>query len=242
MEAIAQTLRHSSETVFRVLKEAKIPSRQWRLREIDESFWDSIYTEYPAYWLGFILADGYLRYKRNKLVFCLRLATKDSKHLQNFIDDVKTNHKLTSYKNEVSVYISNQRFTRGLQEKLSADIRSCVPESQIHHFVRGYFDGDGSVHCNKRNQIHFGIVGTKPRIISQLHEILLSHGLNIRLYLRDRINHGYKNHGYKTEFSLQQGGNIIAARFSSWLYQNATRYLARKKRVFVMTQEASFAS
>lgn len=47
----------------------------------------------------------------------------------------------------------------------------CVPHNLLQHFIRGYFDGDGSVGVSTENQIAISILGTEE-FVSKLQEII----------------------------------------------------------------------
>jgi hypothetical protein len=52
--------------------------------EYNRHIFDEIDNEEKAYWLGFIVADGYLNSDRNMLR--IKLGNKDKNHLEKFIN------------------------------------------------------------------------------------------------------------------------------------------------------------
>lgn len=94
-----------------------------------------------------------------------------------------------------------------------------VPVELQHHFIRGYFDGDGySVKTEKTKSI--GLIGTKNFLTS----IDLIFRAEIENYGKECIS---KRGNY---YNLKKGGRKITKKISDWLYKDATIYLERKKK------------
>jgi len=135
---------------------------------IDSSYLNAINTERKAYFLGFFFADGCMLddYQAN-----ITLNEKDGYILQEFTKDFSYNRPLESKKGKLSIirgktYVTRPQkvfrfFRRELNERLksfglcpnkSFVIRvpfEAVDDSLMPHFIRGYFDGDGSVNVAK---------------------------------------------------------------------------------------------
>ncbi len=124
----------------------------------DDSFFDRIDTELKAYWLGFIAADGYVREENQSLV--LALAAKDASHLTEFASAIQANHPIRQYMSSVlpsgksfplsRIRVCSPQMVRALvsygvvQRKSKILPWITLQADMQHHFVRGYFDGDGS--------------------------------------------------------------------------------------------------
>jgi len=96
-----------------------------------------------------------------------------------------------------------------------------------HHFVRGYFDGDGCItqYTNKKSgKIHYKITIISTLSFCETIQKILKRELNIDSGLL--ISHN----GITT--TLYMAGHEKLNIFSSWLYNNATYFLERKIKKF----------
>lgn len=192
--------------------------------------------EEKAYWLGFLYADGNVFEPRGQIE--LGLAEKDMKHLEAFRDFISpqrplkrrivrlNNKQYTSYRIQVnSMEIVKDLIGKGCIPKKSLTItfphEDIVPKHLIHHFIRGYFDGDGSAIMRKektcKDQAVVFIVGTKP-FLESLVQYLSSVGIS------------NKNQFYKkgNAYSYHITGNGNYQKFHNYIYNNSTIYLKRK--------------
>lgn len=142
-------------------------------------YFKNIQSEEQAYWLGFICADGYLNKRGNTVGICL--SYKDRDHLEKFKRSIKytgnifdresryNEHYKFTKKSTIEIYstkLSKDLNSLGLDYDKSHSLKSVqVPKELIHHFIRGYFDGDGCVfeYSSKSTQYNCGFtfVGTK---------------------------------------------------------------------------------
>lgn len=146
----------------------------------NEDFFEVIDTEEKAYWLGFIAADGCV-YERGphkeRLGFSMSLAEKDYNHLLKFKESLYINqlpHKrkralfgpeLISYFYQLSstklcIDLVNKGITP--RKSLILEPPKNVPGELVHHWVRGYFDGDGCVSDSKNtlSNLQISCMGT----------------------------------------------------------------------------------
>ena len=131
-------------------------------------------TPESFYWAGFIAADGCLSLKRGKSkMLSIGLAEKDENHINKFITSVgftgKINHSVCREKFKVSsvkiyssiLFDSLGRFNLGTNKSLILSFPDkMINNKLINHFMRGYFDGDGSISCGSDGQLKFGLRGT----------------------------------------------------------------------------------
>lgn len=96
-----------------------------------------------------------------------------------------------------------------------------VPDELIHHFIRGFFDGDGSIysrinkeHLNYRPNYGICITSTKEMI-----EWLIA-----------TIGFGniHKENRREKTWYYRQSGNIKVKNFCDYIYKDATIYMERK--------------
>lgn len=203
--------------------------------EVVSDFFSTIDTEEKAYWLGFMYADGYVT--GTKIVGC-KLSTKDEEHLiklRNILSPTKplyydeTSQGFGNNTKSVALILTNRNLFKDLVSKgciqnksklLTFPNENIVPKELIHHFIRGYFDGDGSVTAgiNPKGHIRIliGIVGTE----SFLSEIRKALSLEDTKYL-----YKYKN---KDIHELKVGGTNVVKAIYNFLYKDATVFLERK--------------
>jgi transposase-like protein len=116
--------------------------------DIDEHYFDSIDTGNKAYILGLLLADGHF----SKNGVHLKLVRKDAAVLQEINHLICSEPKKLSTDGgslKLSIHSKvlatklRQRLGAGKTERLARTID--VPDSLFGSFVRGFFDGDGTV-------------------------------------------------------------------------------------------------
>lgn len=240
---LAKELGVSDKTINYWVKKLDIPrigtAGNARKHRVNETFFESIDDELKAYWLGFIMADGcvYCGDSPASYRFQMNLSVKDAGHLELFNSTVQSNYPLiykTVHGNNNQLYqvvqlkINNTTFCHHLMRhgvKPRKSGRELIPDldnSQLlHHFVRGYFDGDGSISVNNRGQPSVIIAAASERFISQLHEILTEIGVT-----RARIR--YHNGAYALSFTNRK--SILS--LADYMYADATVLLMRKKEIF----------
>lgn len=154
---ISNMLNISYRAVRRVLKEAGINTRLKNRYVLDENYFDCIDTEAKAYILGFIYADGFVGNDRfNNIVISindreiLEFISKEFK----FSGEIRTTKKggFKNSKSGYSINFSSKIMASRLREiglypnkSLTLEKMPCIDEKLIRHFIRGYFDGDGSI-------------------------------------------------------------------------------------------------
>lgn len=208
----------------------------------NENYFEIIDTPEKAYWLGFIYADGFITRKTNgSAVFGLTLAEEEP--LIKLNQCLESNKPIGKYK-KVNGYNPNsvEYKLAFCSDKMVSDLEKhgCVErktfklkfpnldEDLIPHFIRGYFDGDGSVflYIQKANSIEYIMLGVTI--------------CGIKSFLDDLSKHiGFENCIYKDKrketdcYSIKLASNSRCLRFYHYLYNNANNmYLSRKKNKF----------
>jgi len=131
-----------------------------------------------AYWAGFIAADGCLNKRDNSMR--LGLSKVDRNHLIKFKNSIKTNANITECKsnNSVRIMICSEKLYNsltdlGIKPNKSLTINKVsIPKGLMSHFIRGVFDGDGSISGEKITHVQFMIAGNKP-FLEQLQDTLI---------------------------------------------------------------------
>lgn len=247
-KAISKIYNVNPSTIERYLAKigykAKSQSELQRKYPIVEDFFDKIDTEEKAYILGFLYADGYN--DTNKNAVCISLKYDDVEILNTitkiiqptkplfYLDMSPENRGMKNSKNQYRITINNKHISERLVELGCGKAKTSVikfpnsgqvPLDLVHHFVRGYFDGDGSVSSGKWFKIY--IIST-PEFLINLQCILKdSIGINIT-----KLNTSRKYSKEVNIATLNIGGRLQCIRFKDWLYKDATIFLERKKKVF----------
>lgn len=202
--------------------------------DINTSFFDKIDSEKSAYFLGFLYADGCVQTNNNSYMVTLKLKSEDKIILEKFRDiispssSVKITNKKYAYVRVNQKEIYNQLISHGCipNKSLTLDFPTTVPQELLHHFVRGYSDGDGTIYQNtfrnkKTVNTIWKIVSTK-QFCEQV-ALLLKKELNISCF---QSLSRPKTNNITTILSV--GGNIQVEKVLDWLYKDATIYLPRK--------------
>lgn len=219
----------NEKIIYNVLDYYGVERTVPRKYKIDESVFEVIDTEEKAYWLGFLYADGYNSMENIELT----LKKEDSYMLENFKTflrsespicdrNVKLNDKtfISSRINVSSKKICSDLNKHGCFKNKSLCLKppTTVPKELVRHFVRGYFDGDGSVGCyNGYTQISF--VGTE--------ELLYWIQNELNIYPKKLMKCGNA-----FEFTFKAIKDI--ANTYHYLYDDSTIFLLRKKNKFVL--------
>jgi hypothetical protein len=195
----------------------------------DYNYFKEIDSEEKAYFLGLIMADGYIEEKKNGVTIGLS-GEEDIPILERFKECTqfsgKINEKKTKYKGSkrhfrISIYskqIVNDLASYGIvpRKSLICDLTDKFPSKYFRPFFRGLFDGDGSVSMTKRGSVCCSLIGSE-KLISRLNKIYLE-----ETGLISSIEN--KN----TNKIMNFGGHFSTFCFLNWIYENATIYLNRK--------------
>lgn len=228
----------SKDTIHKLFNEHGIKFRQYRKYSLDEEFFNVIDSEAKAYFLGLLYADGYNNTDFNAV--SLQLKESDKHILDYFTQLLQPSKPLMFQKgrgpNDSNNYrmvinspvISNRLAALGCPKKktfiTSFPSSDQIPKELLHHFVRGYFDGDGSVNNGKK--FHFSIVGT-IEFLNGLQN-LLREDLNFGISQLSQ-RHLERDNNIR---SLHKSGRKQTIKFGDWLYKDANVFLIRKKLVF----------
>lgn len=141
------------------LRKYKVKTRNfshYRRYHPDHNYFDCIDTEYKAYFLGLLFADGCVMLKGNTGIVHLGLEKNDRYMVKLFKNAVYPHGGgkigINDNQRRIVVY-SNHMFNSlvklGCTQRKSLTLRfptpDKVPDHLMHHFIRGYFDGDGCI-------------------------------------------------------------------------------------------------
>lgn len=153
----------SSNDVSNFWYKAGLRGKQNRVYSIDEHCFDIIDNEYKAYALGFIASDGCIynpaqEHKQNIVKIAIKQI--DEEVLQIMREAVFKTDKPINHRHGISTLeISSNAICQKIEElglhpnKTYGNTYVQLEEVLMKHFIRGYFDGDGSIStkCGKDN-------------------------------------------------------------------------------------------
>lgn len=73
-------------------------------------------------------------------------------------------YRISIYSKELSDDLTKLGCFQNKSLKLKFPTSKQVPDKLIHHFMRGYFDGDGCI-CFGQGQLRFSVIGTKDFLL-----------------------------------------------------------------------------
>jgi hypothetical protein len=169
IKTISKILEAPYKVVWRRLKKLGIETKR-KTRKVNNDIF-SQYNKDTCYWAGFIAADGFIR--KDSPYLGIELAYKDINHIlkfKNFVEsdaEIKTRERLLKSGNTskyCGILIYSHKIKKELREKFNIVPKKAkvikppvnIPDKFIKDFIRGNFDGDGSISWNKSNN--------KPRI------------------------------------------------------------------------------
>ena len=213
--------------------------------QVDDTVFDSIDTEEKAYWLGFLMADGYNHQSKNCVA--LRVQEEDKEILRKYKLFLKTNAPIHTFnrttavnrlnRNYCELNICSPKFSDSLakigcvQGKTYTLEFPDIPKSLYSHFIRGFFDGDGCISVTKRKdrtkhslQYQLNFVG-KESVILKIQDIICSNTGVFKTKLRNRNSFAK---------CISWSGRIVCKKILDYLYNNATVYLERKYNKYLL--------
>ena len=196
---LAPELGISRCVIYKAFKDAGLTIKNNREKSLkyscNEHYFDIIDTQDKAYWLGFISADGYIT--SDMKYFGMSLSSKDIEVLQNLKEDLEATYPIKHYvvKQGYTVGVeydrlimSNPTLVNGLyihgvvpHKTNILQPPSGLPEELQRHYLRGYFDGDGSVSVSKGQTLSWDILSTFP-MLDYFSEMLYNNHIIDRYY------------------------------------------------------------
>lgn len=199
---------------------------------------NTVINEHEAYILGFLYADGCIsnNVKGKYYSLVLTLSDKDEQILQDIgssfgkwkIKKVVSKCQTGSF-NTIRLDICDVNLIQNLIKlgvtpnktyENNSYVFDNVPHDLKHHFVRGYFDGDGSVGIYNRKCV-FSTVSVNEKLT---YSIL--HFINSELSIETKI---VKDGKY---YRIRMHGNPRCIMIKELIYKDASIFMIRKKEVF----------
>lgn len=247
MDKIAAKYSINRKTVAAALKRNNIQARTNKINSRkyihDFDYFEIIDTEEKAYWLGFIYADGYISIHKNKgyteYKLGIAISTEDINHLEKFKQCINASNPISIYTTSgystseyCRILLTSEKTVKDLINKgvlehksniLKFPTKEQVPDHLLHHFIRGYFDGDGcitSYTCSGYERYKTSFIGTFDFLNSINNIIDTKYSIKIpQLFKRKESQEVY---------SLEYSSNKRSKILYNFMYENATIYLERK--------------
>lgn len=190
---------------------------------IRENYFDS-WNVNSAYFLGLIWADG------NVYENSLRLGFKsdDVALLETFATEIGYANKFYVQENMTSITVKNKKIVNDLRLHGIIPRKSFidneypnVPDDYFVHFLRGYFDGDGSIFKTSQGYHRVAIVGG--------HKFLLGLKKQISVLAKTLSYAKLRKHCKSNVYNLEWSKKEEIVDFVELLYLDATICLERKK-------------
>lgn len=184
--------------------------------------------------------------------FSIKLKSEDIYILEELKREFNSDHNIGVYVNYNGygkgnkygmLSFTNEKFTKFLIKRgvcknksntLEFPTNSEVPDKLIRHFIRGFFDGDGSVYLTKNkhkandcfckiyNSIGFNFIGTYS----------MMKGINNIINHLCETNYNINQYKNKNIYQINYTGKKLATAFYHYIYDDATIYLKRKYNIF----------
>lgn len=197
------------------------------------NYFSVIDTEEKAYWLGFIYADGNVNKAQNTLT--INLQAGDRGHLAKLNKCLEGNYSVkvtedirgdkTYWNARLSVYstkLVKDLINKGVvPNKTSIITFPKIQNDLVRHFVRGYFDGDGTIcerkHKKRSSDLACSFTCGNQTFLESIRKILFENNINSYIVQTN------ENKTYLSLAGLQNPDNFL-----KYIYKDATIYLDRK--------------
>lgn len=208
-------------------------------------------TPEKAYVLGLYYSDGFI--SKNLKTGCyfssITLNKGDVELLLN-IKEVFPFFKLSNTKRSVNELRLNQKMavldleSNGVLTRKSTENRNKLRFPKINsslysHFIRGMFDGDGSICFSSKNSVNsknFNIVGANYFLLKKIREVLYFEGIDLRWSSRRgsplQVDGKTANFKQLCFYIYRYGNRKVLERLSKYLYKDATLFMQRKREIF----------
>ena len=229
-----------------------------RITTLNENVFNKIDDEKSAYFLGLIYADGNIFKNKtwNSWVLSCSQSEKDLDiilKLQNFLQtNRKINENIIKENTYYTISINSKQICLDLKKLGVSENKSLVlkfptfiSDELMPHFIRGYFDGDGSIWEGKRKKmivknekkpgttreriihnVKFNFTGSES-FIPDLQNYLIEHCG----FTKTKLNYSKSKIEHK-HCTLEYSGRKNIYKLYEYMYSNATIFGERKKNKF----------
>lgn len=204
--SIGRSYQIASTCLFRILRKNGVrlrPHSEWSRHKLNRDYFANIDSEEKAQILGFIYADGCISENKNSYKLLIQLHEKDHDYLDNIRKAIGYSGPMRRVKSKKTYHynlaVNSKKLSTDLM-KLGATPRKTftldfptleqVPSQFIISFVRGFMEGDGSIHTKTcpspdgkgYKYLRVSFRGTEM-FLSKLRLFLAMHNIESRLYM-----------------------------------------------------------
>lgn len=208
--------------------------------------WDGkeITNEKEAYIFGLFLADGYV----GDTQLGIRLKKSDIELLKEIRDYFSSELTIKEESESYSIIISSKQICSNfinngmLRHKTGKNIHiPSIDTSLIRHFIRGYFDGDGSVFkCSNGGTYYLksNICCVTIELLEEIQTVLASNGIEGKINKENRIGKilqlpkGITCTGNLDMYRLFIRKKHAIEKFYHYMYNDCTICIERKRKIF----------
>lgn len=223
LKSLSQEFQVQPQSIRNLLRKQKITITNKKIRNYprDSNYFKEIDSNEKAYWLGMMLSDGSITSNNS-----INLGLKDKEHIIKFqkaigainnkiieIKDNRYEHLCINYR----LSIRDGQMAKDLAKYGCLPNKSYsnfsfpnIPKQFLYDFIRGYFDGDGSIYYTN-NKYVISFVGNKD-FLEELKKIL---GKPLLSLCQNKIS--------KITYDLKISGQKDVKRILNLLYENSTK-------------------
>lgn len=188
-----------------------------------------------AYLLGLFYSDGCIHSNDGSYYTSIVLHEDDKYLLETIVNKFPffrlSKHSECSW----AIVCSKKSIVKDLQDngmyfRKSTDNKELLrlpnlDEKLIHHFIRGYFDGDGSVYRQKLGNTKFEIGGTGFNMITDIVRVLYNNKITVNITCK-YAGAARRKHDF---YVLYASSDKISKQFANYIYEDCgDLYMKRK--------------
>lgn len=209
----------------------------------------SIDTELDAYWFGFLCADGGVSYHEDYHTYELNLELKveDKPHIKKFLDFMEVSCEIKERCRKSRAFNNDKLYKTALVRLYSMEIlknlEKCgmplhdkvdvlavpnISKPLLRHYIRGFFDGDGSIYFDNQRSAYVGSITSKnEEFLLAIRKIIKENDINS--YISSYISNISGNRIYH----LHIKGKKNAVKFFNYIYSDSNISLDRKYNLYL---------